>query len=123
MSGYAASLIVDQKASEFVHSYVQSCPKDGVVHPLNERDFGYFTVADDPIGSDRAVRTIQLRNKSDGDDLYYGGNGNDGLAGAVLAPGESVTLAVAFLSNVGVKVLAGAANAVDVEIVLVCRGL
>lgn len=89
-SQHTPSPVIDQRQANWVDSYEIEVPNDGSIHVLNERDFGYFTVADDPVGSDRALRAVALRNLETDDAriLLIGGDGATGRVASPLFPGN-----------------------------------
>jgi len=65
----------DEQRSSFFWSYQVVVPADSTIHPLNEIGFGYFVAVEDPVGSDRAVRSIKIFNTQPIDgglDVYVG---------------------------------------------------
>lgn len=79
--------VVDVRAPSHYWAYEVIVPPDGVIHPLNEIGFGFFTAADPP-GSDRAIRAVMLENPvlqiPGGNYLHVGAT----LPGTPVAPGE-----------------------------------
>lgn len=56
------AVVVDQVKPGFFYPYDVVIPADAALHSLAELGFGYFGALDD-IGSDRAVRAIQILNQ------------------------------------------------------------
>ena len=93
----SAAMMVDADTVRFQHSYTLALPNDSALHSLAERDLGYFTAADDPVGSDRTIRSIEVRLDPDATNSIFIG-GPQGAAYELLA-GESFGSEAAFLGQ------------------------
>jgi len=111
---YTSAPESDLKIVGFIDSFVATIPNDDVVYPLNTRGIGYYTLADDPAGSDRPIRAISIQNDAaSAATVFVGGSIN---AVYPLVAGASLQLSVNKLSAVylRVPVAAGAAATVNI---------
>lgn len=111
---YTSAPESDLKIVGFMDSFVATIPNDGVIYPLNTRGLGYYTLADDPAGSDRPIRAISINNDTASAAVVFIG----GPLNAVypIAVGASIQLSVNKLSAVYLRVpiAAGAAATVNI---------
>ena len=110
---------VDPMLPDFIHSYSVEIPADGVGHSLAELDLGYFTVADDPVGSDRPIRSIDIRVDPDTDPadvLYIGGPYGQAYP---LRFGESYGLVIGKLSDVWVQAPGAPGNPITIHVLFI----
>lgn len=111
---YTSAPESDLKIVGFVDSFDVTLPNDNVIYPLNTRGLGYYTLANDPAGSDRPIRALTINNDSASPaTIFVGGSLNCSYP---IAVGASLQLSVNRLSAVYLRLPVAAGSAATVHI-------